>query len=1020
MKSAREIMLSVLHPTRPLPQRGIGGRGIRGRENFAYILVFALTGWGLIRKIDRAKALEGFRRMALAEILAAGLLIILLGGLLLFLWRHIIRRVLNREEEKFRALGDLAPDAIYIIEPPTLRIQRRNRKAAEMDGYSDEEITHMTVTDLHPPEDHPILREIFQNGSGTGGAAPVRALHILRKAGQVVPVEESHTVINAGGEILGISIVRDITERQRTEQELHKRAEAASLAAEQRLADIIEFLPDATFVIDQDKRIIAWNHACEVLTGVKKQAMLGRGDYAYAEPFFGERRPILIDLVDRPVPEVEATYKYVQRKGDIIVAETFIPGWNGGQGAHLWGVASPLFDREGRPCGAIEVVRDVTERRRAEQALRDSEQKYRELVQHANSIILRWTRDGRIIFLNEFGQRFFGYTEAEIIGRHVLGTIVPETESGGRDLHTLMDNVCTNPAAFEQNVNENMRRNGERVWIAWTNKVVPGEQGQVAEILSIGTDITARKQAEEALRAREIQLRLIHDNSYDVMFAIGIEPHDHFRFISVNHKFTEVTGLQEEQVVGKLVQEIIPEPGYGLAVGKYKDAIQTRQPVHWEEISHYPAGRKTGEVVVAPVFDESGKCTQLIGTVHDITERNRAEEALRRNEEQLRLIMENLADLVAVLDLDGHRLYNSPSYRGILGDPDKLMGSSSFEEIHPEDRARVQEAFQDTVRTGTGHRLEYRLMDRNGRPRHIESQGSVIRDAHGQVAQVLVVSRDVTERRQAEEAIRELNASLEQRVAERTAELAVARDRAEMADRTKSAFLATMSHELRTPLNSIIGFTGLLLQGLAGPLNAEQAKQLGMVKESGQHLLALINDVLDISKIEAGQIEIANAPFDLPASMQKVVQTVTPLANRKQLPLIVQIAPGVGQITSDRRRVEQILLNLLSNALKFTERGQVTLSAEMVTGTPHTPRPAVRISVADTGMGIKRENLDKLFYPFRQLDTGLTRQHEGTGLGLAICKRLAERLGGTITVESEWGKGSTFQCVLPIDGERKS
>ena len=128
----------------------------------------------------------------------------------------------------------------------------------------------------------------------------------------------------------------------------------------------------------------------------------------------------------------------------------------------------------------------------------------------------------------------------------------------------------------------------------------------------------------------------------------------------------------------------------------------------------------------------------------------------------------------------------------------------------------------------------------------------------------------------------------------------------------------------------------------------------------------------------------------------------------------------MGQITSDRRRVEQILLNLLSNAIKFTERGEVTLTTEITPGTRHIPRPAVRISVADTGIGIKREDLDKLFQPFRQLDTGLTRQHEGTGLGLAICKRLVERLGGTITVESEWGKGSTFQCVLPIHPERKS
>ena len=245
-------------------------------------------------------------------------------------------------------------------------------------------------------------------------------------------------------------------------------------------------------------------------------------------------------------------------------------------------------------------------------------------------------------------------------------------------------------------------------------------------------------------------------------------------------------------------------------------------------------------------------------------------------------------------------------------------------------------------------------------------------------------------------------------MAERTAELAVAKDRAEAADRLKSAFLATMSHELRTPLNSIIGFTGILLQGLAGPLNAEQAKQLGMVKDSARHLLALINDVLDISKIEAGQIEIASEPFDLRESIQKVVQTVTPLAEKKRLPLRHAGRAGRGP---DHERPPARRADAAEPA---EQRDQVHRAGA---GHARRRRRAARqrcaISVADTGIGIKPEDLGKLFQPFRQLDTGLTRQHEGTGLGLAICRRLVELLGGTISVESEWGKGSTFSFTLP-------
>jgi len=254
---------------------------------------------------------------------------------------------------------------------------------------------------------------------------------------------------------------------------------------------------------------------------------------------------------------------------------------------------------------------------------------------------------------------------------------------------------------------------------------------------------------------------------------------------------------------------------------------------------------------------------------------------------------------------------------------------------------------------------------------------------------------------------------LEQLVAERTVELEAAKTKAEESDHLKSAFLASMSHELRTPLNSIIGFTGILLQGMAGPLSKEQNKQLGMVKGSASHLLELINDILDISKIESGRVQVYDESFKVDLLLVMAVSSLRPFAEKKGLELKHHIDPDLPKIHSDKRRLEQVLINLINNAIKFTEKGSITVNC-------YIKGRFLNIDVIDTGIGINEHDLETIFETFRQIDTGLDRVKEGSGLGLAISKKLTELLGGTLSVISEPGVGSTFSVVLPIKPERPS
>jgi signal transduction histidine kinase/CheY-like chemotaxis protein len=311
---------------------------------------------------------------------------------------------------------------------------------------------------------------------------------------------------------------------------------------------------------------------------------------------------------------------------------------------------------------------------------------------------------------------------------------------------------------------------------------------------------------------------------------------------------------------------------------------------------------------------------------------------------------------------------------------------------HPDDRARRQAEIDRALADGTSYAIEYRVVRPDGAVRWVAESARVETDAAGAAVQLFGTCQDITERRSKDEAIH------------------AALGASEKANRAKTEFLANMSHEIRTPLNAIIGIADLLD---GRDLTAEQAAHVDTIRASGEHLLGIINEVLDFSKLQAGRLELDVTPLELHPLAMQCLDAVRPAAEKKGLKLAFTVASDVPQrVWGDGGRIRQILLNLLSNAVKFTAQGGVTLA--FANRSVHEGRHEIEITVRDTGIGIPADRFDRLFQPFSQVDGSITRAYGGTGLGLALSKRLAEAMDGRIAVASEEGQGSTFQVRLPL------
>ncbi len=784
--------------------------------------------------------------------------------------------------------------------------------------------------------------------------------------------------------------------------EARSRAEAVARREQAFSSTMLDSLPGILYFYDSSGRFLRWNRNFEEVSGYSAEEV-GR---MHPRDFF--------PLEDQA--SVETRIAEVFTRGEAWV-EAPLRRRDGTTVPHLF--TGRRVEFEGRFC-LVGVGIDISARRQAEEALEKSERRYRttldNILEGCQLIGFDWT----YLYVNAAAVRHSRRPAEDLLG-HTMLAAWPGIESSAV-FQLLRRSMEQREPAHEET--EFTFLDGSRGW--FDVRVQPVPEG----IFVLSIDLTERRQAESALREVQGRLQTVVENLQEGL-VIAARDGDLLYWNPAALRLlgfeTTVEGRRLQREFHRLFDLALPDgtplphDRWPLARAQRGEKFQRlvlrvrRRDRPWERVLAY-SGLATASA--------DGTQTLAFVTVRDITDQVAAESErawLYETEKSARLeaenarrqvdhILESVTDAFVALDRDGRFVFvNDRAARILERRPADLLGRHFWSEFAEDLGATLRPACERAARELAQVQFE------QYQPRHDAWFEYRIYPAASGLS---IVFQDISERKRAEALLREANEQLELRVAERTDELKSALMRAEAADRIKSAFLATMSHELRTPLNSIIGFTGIVLQGLAGPLNEEQAKQLGMVRGSARHLLELINDVLDISKIEAGQLEVRREKFLLPATLEHVVATVRPLADRKGLKLVTAIAPELGAMESDRRRFEQILLNLINNAVKFTDTGEVRVEARLRPDfrlDPSTPpRPAAEISVLDTGIGIKAEDLGTLFQPFRQVDTGLARLHEGTGLGLAICRRLATLLDGTIAAQSEWGKGSVFTVTLPL------
>ena len=900
--------------------------------------------------------------------------------------RKKAEQALQDSERRYATLAQVAPVAIFRFDQP-LNCTYVSDRWSEMTGRPQEfALGRGWIETLHPDDRETLLAQWKEAYSQPALMIQVfnqcEGRH-LRPDGSVnwfyLQVAQE---LDSNGQLVGyIGTLTDITQRKQAEQE------------NQRLKDRMEFL------LAQSPAVIftckAGGDYAATSSSENLQRVIGYTPKEFlADPGFWADH-----LHPEDAPRIFAELPKIFETGDHSHEYRFLCK----DGSYRW-VRNELrliYDAQGKPLeiiGYLVGIQDLKQAQAEMQALSD-----RLTLALQSGSIGTWDWDlMHEATWDDWMYRLYGL---EDLGRPAVyqdwcDRVHPEDLSA---VEALLTASARGKAIFDTEFRI-WRTDGELRWIRATAVLQRDAQGNPIRMTGTNQDITSLRNAEQENRQLQDRLEFLLASSPAMIYSCKTEGDYGATFMSQNVR--AILGYQPEEFTTDSsfwASRIHPEdsPRVFAELGNlFIHGIHRHEYRFLHQMGHYIWLRD--EMIL--VRNAQGYPIEIIGYFADISDLKQAELALQESQRFIQQIAEASPNILYLYDLEEQRnVYVNREITTLLGyTPAEIqaLGSAFIETlIHPEDLPRVPAQLERMRSAQDGEILEfeYRMQHRNGEWHWMYSRDAVFsRDSQGRVTQTIGAAQDVTDRKRYEAQLHQTNEELAR------------------ATRLKDEFLANMSHELRTPLNAILGLTEGLQDEIFGELNPAQIKALQTIDRSGTHLLELINDILDVAKIESGQIELEYAPTSVPLICQSSLTFIRQQAQKKRIQLEVKLPQDLPDIVVDERRIRQVLINVLSNAVKFTpDNGRITLEATLLAPSDVTDHAFLRIAIADTGIGIAPEHLDRLFQPFVQIDSALNRQYTGTGLGLALVKRMVELHGGQVSVTSQEGVGSCFTIELP-------